>query len=84
MDYKGNLVMSNIDNTTQGLRTMLFEEITKVRNGESTPQRAKAVSSLVKEIVSTTKLDMEYRRFVGELPATNSKAIGSDLTLQLG
>jgi len=49
---------------TSGLRDALFEQLDGLRNGTTTPQQAKAVSSLASQIVSVTKLEMEAARFV--------------------
>ncbi len=49
---------------TKGLRDALFEQLDGLRNGTTTPQQAKAVSSIASQIVSVTKLEMEAARFV--------------------
>lgn len=49
---------------THGLREALFEQLDGLRNGTTTPQQAKAVSSIASQIVSVTKLEMEAARFV--------------------
>ena len=64
--------------TTKGLRTALFDQLDGLRNGTTTPQEAKAVSSLASQIVSVTKLEMEAARFIGDANSqstTNTKRI---------
>lgn len=51
--------------TTDDLRKMMFEEIQALRSGKGDHKRARTMTSLVGQIVSTAKLDMEYAAFMG-------------------
>lgn len=67
---------SSIERSSVGLREALFEEFDNIRLGISTPQRATAVSKLASNIISSAKLDLEYKRFIGE--AASKKALNAD------
>lgn len=56
--------MAKIDRTTDGLRSALFDELDMLRAGKTTPQNASALARLAATIVSASKLDIEYQRFV--------------------
>ena len=62
--------MSEQEVTTQrsskGLADALFEEFDLLRNGRSTPQMARAKASIAGGIMSLTRLEMDYARFVSE------------------
>jgi len=60
------------ERTTKGIRDLLFDEIDLLRSGEITPQRAKVTAALIGQIVATSKLDMEYARF---LKSTESEVL---------
>ena len=50
------------------LREILAEEITKLRNGETTPANVNAVTNATGKILSTVKLEMEYHKLLGKTP----------------
>ena len=56
--------MKKVARNTTGLKEALFEELDLLRSGESTPQKARAVSSLIGGVISTTRIEMDYARFV--------------------
>ena len=49
---------------TTGMKEVLFDELDSLRKGESTPQKARAVSALIGGIIATTRIEMDYARFV--------------------
>ena len=48
--------------TSESLRDVLFNEIQELQKKKGNPQRALAVASLAKQIVSTVKVDLEFAR----------------------
>ncbi len=50
------------------IRVILSDEIAKVRDGESSPARANAVTNATGKILSSVKLEMEYFRLIGRTP----------------
>jgi len=66
---------AKIDRSSLGLRDALFDEFDALRRGESTAQRATAASRLASQIITSAKLDLDYKRFIGE---DGTKKIGSD------
>ncbi len=64
--------MKKITRNTTGLKEALFEELDSLRKGDSTPQKARAVSSLIGGVIATTRIEMDYARFVAS-ESTNGK-----------
>jgi hypothetical protein len=52
-----------VTRTSEGLRDALFEELDMLRKGDSTPQRAGAVSKLATTVIDAARLDIEFVRF---------------------
>ena len=51
------------------LRTILAEEIIKLRNEETTPANVNAITNATGKILSTVKLEMEYNKLLGRTPS---------------
>lgn len=52
--------------SSKGLQDTLFDEIDRLRNGQTTPQSARTVASLATGIIQTARLEMDYARFVSD------------------
>ena len=50
------------------LREILSEEITKLREGKTTPATINAITNATGKIFSSIKLQMEYAKLLGEKP----------------
>ncbi len=48
--------------TSEGMRDTLFDEIEELKNGNSTPQRARAMAALSGQILQSVRLEMEAQR----------------------
>jgi len=53
-----------VEKTSRGLAFAMFEELEKLRTGESTPQQARAKSSIANTICTISRLEMDFARFV--------------------
>jgi hypothetical protein len=53
-----------ISRDTRGLAEAMFEELELLRSGDSTPQQARAKSSVANTICTVARLEMDYARFV--------------------
>ena len=51
-----------------GLRSILWEEIQKVRAGETSPANVNAITNATGKILSTVKLQMEFAKLTGQVP----------------
>ena len=60
-------MQSNIMNVND-LRNMLAEELTKLRNEQTTPASLNAIVNATGKILSTVKLEMEYGKMLGVTP----------------
>jgi len=64
--------------TSKGLRETLFKELDDLRAGESTPSRAKAVSSLAGQISSSVAMEIAMAKFVtsdGNKPVVETRKL---------
>lgn len=55
-----------IDRSSRGLSTALFNEFEALERGESTPQQARAKASIANTIISLSRLEMDFARFVAD------------------
>lgn len=66
--------MTDIDKKTESistindLRTILAEEINKIRNGETNAANVNAITNATGKILSTIKLELEYGKLIGKQP----------------
>lgn len=51
-----------------GLRSVLWEELSRLRKGETTAANVNAVSNATGKILSTVKLQLEYCKMTGKTP----------------
>ncbi len=52
------------ERTSKGLTNTLFDELDKLKSGESTPQQSRSISALANTICAVSRLEMDYARFV--------------------
>jgi len=52
----------------QDVRTILAEEIIKLRNEETTPAYVNAITNATGKILSTVKMEIEYAKLIGQTP----------------
>ena len=55
-----------IQRTAGGLAEAMFDELDRLNLGESTPQQARAKSSVANSIISLCRLQVEVARFVAQ------------------
>lgn len=55
---------NNIGRSAQGLRDALFAELEELRSGEGNPQKAAAVAKLAQQIISITRVEIEFQEAV--------------------
>lgn len=67
----------NIERTSKGLSNTLFNELEKLRSGESTPQQSRSVAALANTICAVSRLEMDYARFVS---LERAESVGSGLS----
>lgn len=72
-----------ITRTAEGLRDVLFDEMERLRNDQSTPARARSVALLANSILQSVITEIEVHRCMADVAqiANNSDALGS---LKLG
>jgi len=54
--------------TVNDLRTVLAEQINRIRNNEATPAQVNAVTNATGKILSSIRMEIEYCKLVGETP----------------
>lgn len=60
--------MPKVERTSAGLRHALFDEIDRIRNGETDAKKANAVARLSSEIVNVVTMELEVTKYVAGLP----------------
>lgn len=66
MTNEKNELVKAVERTTVGLRDAIFDEIDRLRNGTTTPQKASAVCKAANAIVATVKLELDYSRLIAQ------------------
>ena len=64
-----------VDRTSRGLAQAMFEELELLRSGESTPQQARAKSSIANTICTISRLEMDFARFVTSARADDNETM---------
>ena len=54
--------------TINDLRTILAEEIGKIRTGETTAANVNAIVNATGKILTTVKMEIEYNKLMGKAP----------------
>lgn len=62
--------INNVVRTSSGLRDALFDELDNLRNGNSNPHQARAVASIASQVISSVRMEINYRTFLNEQEAT--------------
>ena len=57
--------MNQIIKTVDGARNILSDEIQKIRSGKTTPEKARAVSNMMSNMVRSIKIEIEYLKMRG-------------------
>ena len=65
-----------IERTSRGIATAMFEELDLLREGKSTPQQARAKASIANTICSISRLEMDYARFVSGARSEDESSFG--------
>jgi len=60
--------MANELKTVTDIRDMLTEEITRLRNGDTTPAAVNAIVNATGKVLSTVKMEIDYNKLVGRMP----------------
>jgi hypothetical protein len=69
-----NIEKINPMHSSAGLRSHLFQELERLRSGESNPTQAKAVAVVAEKIIKSVEVQMQYEQLVHQdkLPANGS------------
>ena len=61
--------------SSAGLMDVLFDEISDLRAGESTPTKARAVATVANSIMAIAKTEMAYQKHIVKVTADSRKEI---------
>ena len=73
--------MASTKRTTVGLRDTLFDELDKLRSGDSTPQRASATARIASGIIQSARLEIDFQQRV---QANGGKRVSGPAPVLLG
>lgn len=68
-----------IEKTSRGLASAMFEELELLRSGKSTPQQARAKASIANTVCAISRLEMDFARFVASTRAEDDTANDSGM-----
>lgn len=66
-------ILAPIPHTTEGLRDALFDELNALRAGRSTPQKARIICSLAKEVIDSVRIQIQFDRVLLDRGKENKK-----------
>lgn len=69
--------------TSAGLRSVLFDELDRMRSGKTNATNANAIARLVGEIVNTIQMELEVHKQMARVPGEGPK-ITFPMPLELG
>jgi len=61
-----------ISHSGVGLRTALFDELNLIRQGQSSPMRAKVVAQLAHRIIEAARIELQIK---GQLPSRKGRSL---------
>lgn len=83
-DSKAIKQMPPVVRTSAGLRDALFDELDRMRSGETNATNANAVARLADQVVNTVHMELEVHRHLARLPDAKIAAISMPEPLGLG
>lgn len=77
MSKEKEVKVPKIERTSGGLRNCLFDEIDGVRDGSSSPARARAISILVNTTLKSVLMEIEYQKYSDSLKTSPPVSLGN-------
>lgn len=71
--------MTKIIQTTQGLREFLFEELSSLKSGKISIQRANAASKVSSQILNSARLELEHYKLTKSKSGDNNSIMDSPI-----
>ena len=62
-------VLPDVPKTAEGLRDALFDEINLLRQNKTTPNRARAISQLARDVIDSIRVQIQHQRLMKEVGA---------------
>ena len=59
--------ITNVERTSGGLRSALFDEIDCLRRGDSNPARARSLAMLANTALKSVEVEIEYQKYVSDV-----------------
>lgn len=59
----------SVEQTSEGLRTVLFQTLDDMRSGKVDPQQAKAIAALAHQIIATVSMEIAVAKLRADYPA---------------
>lgn len=80
---KSKQVPAPVIRSTSGLREVIFEEMEALRNGDSSPQRARSMAAMANSILQSVEVEIEYHKYVSS-NRRSSQVDGEKKVVELG
>jgi hypothetical protein len=56
--------LPEVKKTAEGLRDALFDEINLLRSNKTTPNRARAISQLARDVIDSLRVQIQHQRLL--------------------
>jgi len=67
----------SIERSSKGLANSMFEELDKLRSGETTAQQARSAAAIANTICTISRLEMDFARFVSASRTDNPESLNA-------
>lgn len=67
MSEKEAKKLPDVPKTAEGLRDALFDEINLLRQNKTTPNRARAISQLARDVIDSIRVQIQHQRLMKEV-----------------
>lgn len=79
-----NGAMPKVIRTSAGLRDALFDELDRLRSGETNATNANATARLAGEVVNIIEMELEVQKYLAKAPLTETAEVSMPKPLSLG
>lgn len=66
-----------VPKTAEGLRDALFDELNRLRDGTTSPQHARAVCNVARQVIESIRVEVQAGRLLKELKKQKPLLLGS-------
>lgn len=65
-----------VPKTAEGLRDALFDELNRLRDGSTSPQHARAVCNVARQVIESIRVQVQAQRLIKEMKKQKPVLLG--------